>query len=59
MAFTYGIEIWVKLENFHWEVFDKSMEMHMMSHINVCSSTIHHILLVKFGDVSIELFVLK
>ena len=33
--------------------FKKGMTMHMMTHIKVRSSTTHHILLTKFGELLI------
>ena len=35
---TYGTEIWGgDLENSHWKVFEKGMDIHMMPHVKVCS----------------------
>ena len=37
-TFTYSIEIWGgDLKNSHWNVFEKGMTIHMMSHVNVQS----------------------
>jgi hypothetical protein len=58
-TFAYGIEIWGDdLKNSHWKDFEKGMKMHMMSHIKVCSSTTYRILLAKFEDLPMELYVL-
>ena len=47
----YGTQVWGgHLKNPHWIVFEKSMKMHMMSHIKVCPLTTYHILLVEFKE---------
>ena len=48
-----------QLEKLSLKVFEKSMEMHMMSHIKVYSSTTYHILLAEFREPPIELNALK
>ena len=58
-TFMFGTEIWGgDLRNSHWEVFEKSMKMHM-SHVKVHSSTTYRILLATFGEPSTELYALK
>jgi hypothetical protein len=55
----YGARIWGgDSKSSHWKVSEKGMEMHMMSHIKVCSTT-YHILLAEFGELPIELYTLK
>ena len=45
-TFVYGAEmLGGDLKSSHWKVFEKGMNLHMMSHIKVCSSTTHYILL--------------
>ena len=59
-TYTYGIEIWGDdLKNSRWEVSKKGMKIHMMSHVKVRSLTNYHILLVKFGEIPIEIYTLK
>jgi hypothetical protein len=47
------------LNNHHWKVFEKDMNMHMMSHVKVHSSTTDLIMLAKFGEILMELYALK
>ena len=55
LTLKYSIKIWGgNLKNFYWEVFEKAMKMHMMSHIKVCYLTTYHILLVEFKELPIE-----
>ena len=57
--FTYSIEIWGgDLKNSHWKVFEKGMNMHMMSHVKVRSLITYHILMAKFGELPIKLYIL-
>jgi hypothetical protein len=57
---TYGIEIWEgNLKNSHWKVFKKGMKMEMMFQVKVRTLTTYHILLVEFGELSIEFYALK
>ena len=54
-TFTYGIDILGgDLKNSHWEIFKKGMKMHMMSRVNVYSSTTYHILLAEFGELPMK-----
>ena len=56
----YGCVIWRgNLENSHWQVFEKDMKMHTMSHVKLHSLTTDCILLAKFGELPIGLYVLK
>ena len=41
------------------KVFDKGMRIFMMTRVKVQSSTSYHILLVEFGELLIELYVIK
>ena len=43
------------LKNFHWKVFEKGMEIHMMSPVKVRLSTTYHILLAEFRQLYMEL----
>ena len=57
---TYGTEVWGgDLKNSHWKVFEKDIEIRMMSHVKVCSSTTYHIILAEFKELPIELYALK
>ena len=50
-TFTNGTGIWGgDLKNSHWNDFKKGMNIHMMFHIKVCSSTTYHILLVDLEN---------
>ena len=40
-------------------VFEKGIKMHVISHIKVRSLTTYHILLAEFGELPIELHILK
>ena len=58
-TFTCGIEILESdLKKSYWKDSKKGMTIHMMSHVKVRSSTTYHILLAKFGELSIELYAL-
>ena len=58
---VFGTAIWGgDLEHSHWEVFEKGMKMHMMSHVKVPSLTTYHIsYLAEFIELSIELYTLE
>lgn len=55
---TYGIEIW-DLKNSISKTFKKSMKIHIMSHIEIHSLMTYHILLTKFGELSMKLYTPK
>jgi hypothetical protein len=59
-TFTYGNEIWGgDFKDSHWKIFEKGMQVHMMSHVKVNSLTTYHILLTEFGELPIESYVIK
>ena len=59
-TFTNGVEIWGgDLKNSHWKVFEKSMKMHIMPHVKVCSLTTYYVLLAEFGELPKEVYTHK
>ena len=57
---TFDTKIWESdLKNSHWKAFKKGMKMHVMSHVEVHSSTTYHKTSVEFGELPIELYVVK
>ena len=47
------------MKNSHWKAFEKGMKMEIMFQVKVHYLTIYHILLVEFGELSIEFYALK
>ena len=47
------------LKNSHLKVFEKGMKIHMMSHVKVCCSPIHHNSLSECGELLMELYALN
>jgi hypothetical protein len=58
-TFTYGIEMGRQLDKLSLQGINKGMKMHMMFHVKVRSSTTYNVLLVEFGEPSIELYAFK